>query len=74
MSMQIRVLGVVNAMAALLISTVAHAQSAGDVVANLGWFHLSPQDSSKPLTVSALGTSTTETGTGHRSTTRTRSA
>ncbi|SAL17389.1 membrane protein [Caballeronia udeis] len=64
MSMQIRALGVITAMAALLISTAAHAQSAGDVVANLGWFHLSPQDSSKPLTVSALGTSTTETGTG----------
>src|SRR5476649_1787718 len=67
MSMQRRALGVINVMnvmAALLVSTAAHAQSAGDIVANLGWFHLAPQDSSKPLTVSALGTSTTETGTG----------
>jgi outer membrane protein len=64
MSMQIRALGVMSVMAAFVISTAAHAQSAGDVVANLGWFHLAPQDSSKPLTVSALGTSTTETGTG----------
>ncbi|WP_174254613.1 OmpW family protein [Burkholderia sp. S171] len=64
MSMQIRVLGAVNVMAALLFSTAAHAQSAGDIVANLGWFHLAPQDSSKPLTVSAVGTSTTEAGTG----------
>ena len=59
-----RALGVMSVMAALLISAAAHAQSAGDVVANLGWFHLAPQDSSQPLTVSALGTSTTETGTG----------
>lgn len=58
---KIRVLGVA---AALLASTGAHAQSAGDFVANLGWFHLSPQDSSKPLTVNALGTSVTEAGTG----------
>lgn len=68
--MQRRALGVIHsmsamaAMAALLMSTAAHAQSAGDIVANVGWFHLAPQDSSKPLTVSALGTSTTETGTG----------
>lgn len=34
---------------ALLISSVAQAQSAGDFVVNLGWFHIAPQDSSKPL-------------------------
>ena len=50
--------------AALLVSTAVHAQSAGDFVAGFGWFHLAPQDSSKPLTVNALGTSVTETGTG----------
>ncbi|CAH2793218.1 MAG: Outer membrane protein W precursor [uncultured Caballeronia sp.] len=62
-------------MAALLISTAAHAQSAGDVVANLGWFHLSPQDSSKPLTVSALGTRVRQKPVReHLSTTRTRLA
>lgn len=59
--MQIRVSALA---AALLLSTAAHAQSAGDFVTNFGWFHLSPQDSSKPLTVNALGTSVTETGTG----------
>ncbi|SIT38576.1 Outer membrane protein [Paraburkholderia ribeironis] len=59
--MKIRGLGIA---AALLVSTAAQAQSAGDVVASLGWFHLSPQDSSKPLTVNAVGTSVTETGTG----------
>jgi outer membrane protein len=64
MSMQKQALGVMGVMATLLISMAAHAQSAGDVVVNLGWFHLAPQDSSKPLTVSAFGTSTTETGTG----------
>ena len=49
---------------ALLASTAVHAQSAGDVVVNLGWLHLAPQDSSKPLTVNAAGTSVTESGTG----------
>jgi outer membrane protein len=59
--MQIRSIAVA---AALLASTGAHAQSAGDVVVNLGWLHLAPQDSSKPLSVNALGSSVTETGTG----------
>ena len=58
---QIKVFGVA---AALLVSTAAQAQSAGDFVAGFGWFHFSPQDSSKPLTVNALGTSVTETGSG----------
>ncbi|MGF6773647.1 outer membrane protein [Paraburkholderia sp. GAS199] len=55
---------VIGAAAALFLSSAVHAQSAGDFVANFGWFHLAPQDSSKPLTVDALGTRTTETGTG----------
>ena len=59
--MQKRVFGVA---AALLVSTAAQAQSAGDFVAGFGWFHLAPQDSSEPLTVNALGTSVTKTGTG----------
>jgi len=46
------------------ISTAAMAQSAGSFTVNAGWFHLAPQDSSKPLTVSALGTSTTVANTG----------
>ncbi|MFM0093413.1 outer membrane beta-barrel protein [Paraburkholderia sediminicola] len=58
---QIKAFGVA---AALLVSTAAQAQNAGDSVAGFGWFHLAPQDSSKPLTVNALGTSVTETGTG----------
>lgn len=37
----------------------AHAQAAGDVVLNLGWFHLAPQDSSSPLRVNTpLGSGT----------------
>ena len=41
------------ALAALgaLASGSAMAQQAGDWVVGAGWFHLSPQDSSKPLTV-----------------------
>nr|WP_277398496.1 OmpW family outer membrane protein [Burkholderia sp. Ac-20353] len=50
--------------AALMTSTAAHAQRAGDFVVNLGWFHFAPQDSSKPLTVNALGTSVTAAGSG----------
>jgi outer membrane protein len=59
---RVREFGVTAAL--LLASTVAQAQSAGDFVADVGWFHLAPQDSSKPLTVNALGTSVTEAGTG----------
>src|SRR4051794_28188047 len=36
-----------------LASGSAFAQNAGDWVAGAGWFHLAPQDSSKPLTVTA---------------------
>jgi outer membrane protein len=59
--MQIRSIAVA---AAFLASTAVHAQSAGDVVVNLGWLHLAPQDSSKPLTINAAGSSVTESGTG----------
>ena len=45
-------------------TTAAHAQAAGDIVLNAGWFHLAPQDSSHPLKVSALGTTATKTGSG----------
>ncbi|MFH0132062.1 OmpW family protein [Variovorax sp. EL159] len=43
------------ALAALgaLASGSAFAQQAGDLVIGAGWFHLAPQDSSKPLTVTA---------------------
>ncbi|MDE1182223.1 OmpW family outer membrane protein [Paraburkholderia sp.] len=50
--------------AATLFSVGAHAQSAGDLVANVGWFHVAPQDSSKPLTVNALGSTVTAAGSG----------
>ncbi|MCA7941967.1 OmpW/AlkL family protein [Burkholderia cepacia] len=50
--------------AVLLTTTTAHAQSAGDLVVNAGWFHFALQDSSRPLTVSAFGTSATVAGTG----------
>ena len=33
-----------------LAPTRAIAQQAGDNVVNLGWFHIAPQDSSKPMT------------------------
>ncbi|TKC78950.1 OmpW family protein [Trinickia terrae] len=49
---------------ALLASTAAHAQSAGEFVTNVGWFHLSPQVSSQPFTINALGASTTSAGSG----------
>lgn len=45
-------LGAVAA-AAALASAPAMAQQAGDWVVGAGWFHLSPQDSSKPLTFTA---------------------
>ncbi|OAJ52917.1 hypothetical protein A6V36_35475 [Paraburkholderia ginsengiterrae] len=54
----------VFAVAAALISTATHAQSAGDFVANVGWLHFALQESSKPLTVNALGTTVTAAGTG----------
>ena len=42
----------------------ANAQSAGDVVVNAGWFHLAPQDASRPLTAHFLGQSVTDTNSG----------
>lgn len=57
-----------QASAAVLLSlsaiTCAHAQSAGQWMLNAGWLHLAPQDSSQPLSVNALGHSTTVAGTG----------
>ncbi|MBU6493631.1 MAG: outer membrane beta-barrel protein [Burkholderiales bacterium] len=44
----------------LLATAGAYAQSAGDTVVNTGWFHISPQDSSQPLSVS--GTQIPNTG------------
>jgi len=49
---------------ALLMSAGAQAQSAGDFIVNMGWFHFAPQDSSQPLTVNALGNSASMAGTG----------
>jgi outer membrane protein len=48
----------------LMISAAAHAQSAGDFVENVGWLHFALQDSSRPLTVNALGASVTVPGSG----------
>ncbi|RZF25423.1 OmpW family protein [Paraburkholderia sp. UYCP14C] len=50
----------------LSIATIAtaHAQSAGSWEVRAGWLHLSPQDSSQPLTVNALGQSSTIAGSG----------
>ena len=56
--------GVFAVATALLTCTAAQAQRAGDIVANLGWFHFAPQDSSEPLTINALGSSVTAAGTG----------
>ncbi|MEX3985535.1 OmpW family protein [Paraburkholderia sp. EG287A] len=44
--------------------SAAHAQSAGQFVVNAGWLHMAPQDSSQPLTVSALGQSGSIPGSG----------
>ncbi|RQZ21046.1 OmpW family protein [Burkholderia sp. Bp9031] len=54
--------------AAILLSIAAipaaHAQSAGQWMINAGWLHLAPQDSSQPMTVNALGHSSTVAGSG----------
>jgi outer membrane protein len=44
------------AVGAVVLSTAAHAQHAGDNVAALGWFHVAPQDSSTPLTTTVAPT------------------
>ncbi|MBB5461706.1 OmpW family protein [Paraburkholderia sp. Cpub6] len=49
------------------MSTAAHAQSAGTIFFSTGWFHLAPQSSSDPLTVTSIGgspTNITEANTG----------
>lgn len=49
------------------MSTAAHAQSAGTFFVSTGWFHLAPQSSSDPLTVTSIGgspTNITEANTG----------
>ncbi|MBC8738805.1 outer membrane protein [Paraburkholderia sp. Clong3] len=49
------------------MSTAAHAQSAGTIYFSTGWFHLAPQSSSDPLTVTSIGgspTNITEANTG----------
>src|ERR1700761_1174072 len=49
------------------MTTAAHAQSAGSIYVTTGWFHLAPQSSSDPLTVTSIGgspTNITEPNTG----------
>ncbi|SDV48277.1 OmpW/AlkL family protein [Chitinasiproducens palmae] len=47
------------------LSGAAQAQSAGSFVANVGWFHFAPQDSSRPLEVTRPGqAAVTVPGTG----------
>jgi outer membrane protein len=41
------------AIAALACVTTAHAQSAGSMYVTTGWFHLAPQTSSGPLTITS---------------------
>ncbi|WP_323121901.1 OmpW/AlkL family protein [Burkholderia alba] len=43
------------ALAFMAAATAAQAQSAGSVYVTTGWFHLAPQDSSKPLKVLSVG-------------------
>jgi outer membrane protein len=53
--------------ALVCITTAAHAQSAGTFYVTTGWFHLAPQSSSDPLTVTSIGgspTNITEPNTG----------
>jgi outer membrane protein len=57
-------MGKICVLAALLASTAAQAQSAGDIVENVGWMHIAPQVSSEPVTVTALGGSATVPGSG----------
>ena len=57
----------VTGIAALACMTAAHAQSAGSIYVTSGWFHLAPQSSSQPLTVTSIGGSPTnlsQAGTG----------
>jgi len=44
----------------------AHAQSAGQWKIGTGWFHVAPQSSGSPLTVTALGQSTTVQGSSSK--------
>ena len=49
------------------MTTAAHAQSAGSIYVTTGWFHLAPQSSSDPLSVTSVGgspTNITEANTG----------
>ncbi|GLU34097.1 OmpW family outer membrane protein [Trinickia caryophylli] len=50
--------------AACSFAAAAHAQSAGDIVLNAGWFHLAPQVSSQPISITALGATSTVSGSG----------
>jgi outer membrane protein len=45
-------------------SASASAQHMGDVMASFGWAHFSPQGSSGPFKITALGNTTTATGSG----------
>jgi outer membrane protein len=47
-----------------LCMTAAHADGAGDFVTSIGWLHLAPQDSSSPMSVTALGATAAQSGTG----------
>ena len=46
---------ITGAAAFALVSTAAHAQSAGSIYVTTGWFHLAPQDSSTPLKETSVG-------------------
>lgn len=55
------------AAAALMVGSVAHAQSAGSNVISLGWFHIMPTGQADPLTIDRIGpvaTSTPQPNTG----------
>ena len=43
---------------AATLSSTAFAQTAGDNIVNLGWFHIAPQDSSTPLSITSPVSST----------------
>jgi outer membrane protein len=50
---------------AAALSSTAFAQSAGDNIVNVGWYHIAPQDSSTPLTItSPAPVATTLAGSG----------
>lgn len=50
-----------TALVTAFVTPASFAQSAGDFMANVGWFHIAPQDSSTPLSSTSSSTSFSST-------------